>query len=735
MPHSSTKPSAGAKMPPIAKRGTPEPIPRKSVLVIRRLWALGRFATVLGLAHGVAVADEAHDPLTPRLIITASPAGEASRHLPVAHDTITHRDIHSGHALVGLSELMGTVPGLVVNNRHNHAQDLQISSRGFGTRASFGVRGIRLYSDGIPATMPDGQGQLAHLDLASAGRIEVMRGPFSVLYGNAAGGVIALTTEDGRSGQHAQLDVGGGSFGSERIGVKFSGDNGTINHAASLGYFRTDGYRDHSRAQRTQANAKLRLDLDNDATLTLIANALDAPKSLDPMGLTDAQWRSDPRQANPNAARFNTRKSVRQEQLGLVWERPLVSDTQLRIATWGGDRDVVQYQSIPVATQTDPRHPGGVIDLARRFAGSDIRVTHQGDSLESAFGVAFETMDEHRRGYANYFGSTLGVKGALRRDEDNQSQSRDVYAQSRWQLAPQLAPRWQLLAGVRRSEVRFRTDDNFINPGNGDDSGHTRYSATTPALGLTYTVSPALDLYGSWGKGFETPTANELAYQSTSTAGLNTTLDAARSRHHELGLKARIGADARLTLARFEADTTDEIGQISSSGGRGVFGNVGDTTRRGWELALAWRAEQTANGAFAQLAYTQLEASYRDATASGAAPGNALPGAAKNTFYGELGWRHAASGFTAALETRASSRVFANDANTATAPSYEIANLRIGLERTSGAWHSQAFIRIDNLSDTRYIGSVIVNESQQRYFEPSPGRTAWIGASVRLALP
>src|SRR5204863_1963465 len=126
----------------------------------------------------------------------ATRAPQSALEVPASIDRIYGDEIREDRGQVNLSESLGRVPGIVVQNRQNYAQDLQIQSRGFGARSTFGVRGIRLVADGIPATMPDGQGQASTFALGSAERIEVLRGPFSALYGNASGGVIAVDTQD-----------------------------------------------------------------------------------------------------------------------------------------------------------------------------------------------------------------------------------------------------------------------------------------------------------------------------------------------------------------------------------------------------------------------------------------------------------------------------------------------------------------------------------------------------------
>lgn len=670
-----------------------------------------------------------------QITITGARTPQPSFDLPLSIDRIDYNEIQHATAKVDLSEPLVRVPGVVAQNRHNYAQDLQISVRGFGARASFGVRGVRLYADGIPATMPDGQGQTSHFDLGSAAHIEVLRGPFSALYGNSSGGVIALFTESATPGFTLAPSLQVGSYGNRSVGLKAAGDDGTSNYVANATRFRTDGYREHSAAVRDSVNTKLRTVLNTDTTLTLIANAVDMPEIQDPLGLARAQFEADPRSAHPNAVNFNTRKSVRQQQLGLRVEKTLTADDRVEAMIYDGARSVVQYLAIPVAAQTPPTSAGGVIDLARRYSGADIRWVHLAAAgardMQWTAGIGYDNLDEDRRGYENFSGSTLGVRGNLRRDEQNNIHNFDQYVQGQWQPSR----RWLLLAGVRRSEVGVRSRDRYIALGNGDDSGSTRYRASSPVFGSTFKANGSANLYTAYGEGFETPTLNELSYRPGrgSPSGFNFALKPAYSKNYEAGLKAIIGA-VHANFALFHIDTDNEIVVLTNRGGRAVFQNAGATRRNGAEVALAGTF---ANGLGAALAYTRLQAQYAQAFCSGAcdgntqvAAGNRIPGVPRDVLYSEVSWRYPARGFTVAAEGRYTGDIFVDDINSDAAPSYVVANIRATLEQTAGAWRVQEFLRIDNIGNRQYAGSVIVNEGNQRFFEPAPGRTYLVGVSA-----
>lgn len=678
------------------------------------------------------------------IVVTATRVEQPAFDLPVSIDNVTQAQLQDGQLQVNLSESLARVPGIVAQNRQNYAQDLQISSRGFGARSSFGVRGLRLYADGIPATMPDGQGQVSHFDLGSATRVEVMRGPFSSLYGNSAGGVISLFTEDGVPGAAATPGVIFGNHGTQRIGTKFSGDNGTLNYVADISSFRTDGYRDHSAAKRDTVNGKFRWNPDADSKLTLVLNAVDMPDLQDPLGLTRIQFETDPRQAGVNALAYNTRKSVAQEQLGLAYERKVGAGDTVNLMLYRGQRDTTQFQSIPAASQAAATHPGGVIDLVRDYWGVDAHWSHRGEFASAPFmatvGINYDNLDEARKGFRNFLGApaaptATGVMGALRRNEDNRIFNLDQYAQLQWELSE----RWLLLAGLRNSRVKVNSKDKYIAAGNGDDSGSTDFSATTPVLGATWRANPAMNVYASYGRGFETPTMNELSYQPSGATGLNLALKPAKSGNFEIGAKALLGQSVRLNAALFYVKTHNEIVTASNAGGRATFQNVDGTRRKGFELSLD--ADLGHKLAFAG-SYTWLQATYsadfRSCRIAGCTPatsvairsGNRMPGIPAASLYGELSWKHPASGFTGATEVRHVAKVYVDDENSDAAPAYTTASLRFGFEQNSTGWKLKEFLRLDNLTDRKYAGSVIVNEGNSRFFEPAPGRNWLAGISA-----
>jgi iron complex outermembrane receptor protein len=688
-----------------------------------------RFVVLLPCLVLTAYAQSEKPTLLPEVTVSATRVEHDSFDLPVSIDAVGRRVIRQDNPQINLSESLNRVPGVVVQNRQNYAQDLQISSRGFGSRATFGVRGIRLIADGIPATMPDGQGQAASFNLSSAERIEVLRGPFSSLYGNASGGVIQIFTADGPPEPTLSGNVYAGSHHSRKYGLQFGGTRDSFNYLIDASRFEMDGYREHSAARRDHVNGKFKLDAGARGRFTFVVNALDQPETLDPLGLTADQVAQNRRQPGTNALAFNTRKSITQNQAGVVYDLPLSSRDKLEARLYAGDRQVTQYLAIPTFVQAAPTHSGGVVDLDRGYRGAGLRWTRDmtlaNAPLILSAGADYDRMAERRRGFINDF----GVAGALKRDEDDTVSNRDLYAQAEWAIAP----RWNLLAGVRYSRVEFESRDYFIAPGNPDDSGTVDFVRTTPVIGATYRLAPTVNLYANAGKGFETPTFAELAYRPGGATGLNFALKPARSTHYETGVKALLGPASRVNVALFLIDVKDEIVVNASSGGRTVFANAGETRRKGLELLWEGRYARAFEAA---IAYTYLDARFEQPfTSGGAAPvsaGNRLPGVPPYTLYGELVWRHAGSGFHAGLEGRRNGRVYVNDANSEFASSYTVWNIRAGFEQRARNWRFTEFVRVDNVTARRYIGSVIVSEANGRFYEPAPERTFMAGVNAEL---
>jgi iron complex outermembrane receptor protein len=688
------------------------------------------FALALGPAGGVFAQSADNPPLVlDPVTVTATRHAERAFDVPASVDRIDAGAIHDGQPQVNLSETLSRIPGVFAANRQNYAQDLQISSRGFGARAQFGVRGVRLYQDGIPVTMPDGQGQTGSFSLLSASSIEILRGPFSALYGNASGGVISVFTEDPPDVPYVETDVGGGSYGTGVFGVKGGWRSGAVGGVAAASEFVTNGYRDHSWARRDLTNAKLVFDTSPDTRVTLIGNTQFQPETLDPLGLTRAQGGANARGVDPAAILFDTRKTINQMQGGLAVDQRVNDALDLHVDSYGGRRLVRQYLAL---SGTGATSSGGVTDLDRDYGGIGARMVWHASLLTHPLtvtvGTDYDRQHERRKGFVN----NNGDLGDLRRDEDDVVHSTDLYAQAEWEFAA----RWSAMLGIRNSNVRYDSEDHYVTAQNPDDSGSRHFSDTSPVAGIVFHATDDLNAYLSYGEGFETPTFAEIAYRNGGS-GLNFPLEPPRSRATELGVKYRVDQRQWLTAAIFNVDTKNEIVVDSATGGRTVYKNAPGTTRRGAEAE--WDA-RFGYGIRTHVALTYLRARFSDAYTTGSPPvvvpaGNKLPAVPSMQAYGELAWAPANfHGLDTALEVQYVDKLYVNEQNVDAAPAYMVMNARVGFAQTLGAATWSAFVRLNNLLDRSYAGSVIVGDTNGRFFEPAPGRNWFAGLRVDVKL-
>ncbi|MGQ0577685.1 MAG: TonB-dependent receptor family protein [Betaproteobacteria bacterium] len=725
------------------------------------------FCLALSLfAAGAVLAQEGSIQTAP-IVVTPTRVEQSSFDLPVAVNAIDAETIQEARPAVNISETLVRVPGVVVQNRETFAQEQQIIVRGFGARAGFGVRGIKLLADGIPASTPDGQGGTGLFDLGSARSIEVLRGPFSALYGNHSGGVVQIFTEDGPERPTVTPYFSAGSYDTWRAGTKFGGQAGNLNYIANLSHYETDGYRDHSAARKDQFNSKFDVRLNEHSALTLVLNYLNQPDNEDPLGLTAAQVAQNPSQTTPDttagaipgislADRFNTGRNLSNLQTGAVYETAVNDQDRLRFLAYVGRRSNDSYLAVGTDSVTTS---GGVSILDRDFYGLGARWTRNSTLVSRpitvTLGADYDSATDARKGYVN----DNGTATFLKRDEDNTADSAGAYIQTEWLFAEQ----WSASAGLRYTKVDFESADHYVCRGptnvtaptlpvcpgaftsgstaavNPDDSGSVSHDAWTPVAGLVFKATPVLNFYASAGKSFETPTLIELAYRPDGSPGLNFALEPSTSNHYELGTKMFVGTHSLLEAAVFQIDTEKEIVVASNSGGRQAFKNAGDTQRRGAELSVN---AALGYGFTGYVSATYLEANFEESfTSCSGIPcvaftvpaGNRIPAVPRYNVYTDLAWRHLTWGFSTGLEVRWQGGVAVDDLNSEFADSYVVTAIRAQFEQRSGEWRLTEFARVDNLLDEQYIGAVLVNDGNGRFYAPAADRNFTVGMNASYA--
>lgn len=649
------------------------------------------------------------------VVVTGTRIEQNSFDLPMSINSISGETIRDAQQQVHLSETAARIPGVVVNNRNHGAQELSISSRGFGPRSQFGVRGIRLYADGIPLTMPDGQGQTGTFNLDNASNIEFLRGPFSALYGNSSGGVVQLFTKNG--GPETEVSIGAtyGNWGTNRETVTYSGKTGEVDYLLNASRYETNGYRVNSGYKKEMLNAKIGIQLNEDTKLTLIVLDLDQPDVKDPGGLTLAEYKNNMRAARTNAVSRNLHKEISHTQAGVVLDHKITNNDALKVTTYYGTRDNLQFLFDNTASGYD-----------RDFGGVDLRWSHKGEFINKPLnftaGLNFDHMRDDRYRYSGTSVGRIISSSTLTRSEINKAYNFDQYLQGEWQANEKIS----VHAGLRNSRVTFDNTDKMQHAY--DDK--VSHSKTTPVAGIVFKVNPTFNLYANAGKGFETPTFVEQSYNDpTNPTSTNPNLKPSTSQNFEIGAKAFLTDNTLINLALFNVKTEKEI-VVDRSDVVTVYKNAGDTERKGIELSVD---SELGNNVKGYIAYTLLNAEFKDAFGS-VKSGNKIPGTFSNRAYSELSWKHPSSGFFTAIEGIYSSKTYVNDVNTASADSYAIFNWRGGFSQSISNWKFSEFVRVDNITNKDYIVSTRANDTASRFYEPGlPANwTVGVNASYRF---
>ena len=651
------------------------------------------------------------------IVVQAMRMGRPLDRVPAAVTVVNQTEIQLGRQQLGLDEVLNRVPGVFMQNRYNFAQDLRVSIRGFGARSAFGIRGVKILVDGIPETLPDGQGQVDSIDLGSARQIEVLRGPSSSFYGNASGGVISVMSERGPEIPFANLRLTAGEYGAQKFQVKTGGQTERVNYFVSLSDSEVDGYRVHSETENTQLSGRLEFDLGGRGSLLAVANYTDQPVSNDPGGINIAQVEADRRSARDRNLSFNSGEALEQTRIGFVYTLPTGEGSELQVRNYYVSRDF---------NNRLPFGGGGAVVLQRFFAGGGISHTHQGSLAGKpnriVVGLDFDDQDDHRRRFNN----DMGVPGALTLDQDEHVTSTGLFVQDELSIAENV----ELSVGLRFDEVEFDVGDRFLS--NGDDTGVRNLDDVSPMIGLLVNVSPEVTVYGTYSTSFETPTTTEFANPS-GAGGFNPLLVPQSATNLEVGLRGVRGR-TRYELAVFDIEVDDELipYEIPGSPGRDFFANAGRSSRTGLEATLV---SQPTDRIGVTLSYTYSDFTFADFVDDNGRDytGNRIPGTVEQLLFAEIDYRHPA-GWFGALDALYIGDQYANNANTVADAAYTLSNLRLGFDASGGGATFSPFIGINNLFDQRYNSNIRLNAFGGRYFEPGPERNIYAGVAVNFDL-
>ena len=670
---------------------------------------------VLAAASAGAQTPPSNQTPLEEIIVTATLIERSLDNVPAAVTVVGQDDIQLGRQQLALDEALSRVPGLFMQNRYNFAQDLRVSIRGFGARAQFGIRGIKVLVDGIPETLPDGQGSVDSIDLGASSQIEVIRGPSSSLYGNASGGVISVISERGSAEPFAQLRVSAGDYGFQRTQFKTGGDTERLNYLVSLTDSELDGYRAQSAAENTQFTGRFDLDLGKSRDLLTVVNYTDQPVSDDAGGVTAALAASNPKAAWPANVQFDAGEALEQTRLGFVYSTPAGERGTISARNYYAWRDFGNL--LPVQA-------GGIVDLDREFIGGGVNYSYDGFWLDRPnrfiAGVDFDDQDDDRRRYANL----NGVQGALSFDQNEHVTSQGIFLQNELSVSQRV----QVSFGVRFDQVDFEVTDHYFADGF-DDSGSKQFEDTSPMAGLVIDLTERLNLYATYSTAFETPTTTELNKPDTS-GGFNLDLEPQVATNLEIGLRGSVSANQRYEIALFTIEVEDELipFEVPGSPGRNFFENAGKSKRDG--LEFSWianptdRWQTTVSYTYSDFEFTE----FVDATNTDFS-GKTIPGTSENVLFGEVSYT-TPRGWFAAFDAIYIDEQFANNANTVIVDSYTLANLRLGFDADLGDFTLSPFIGVNNVFEETYTSNVRLNAFGGRYYEPGPDRNGYAGVTL-----
>jgi iron complex outermembrane recepter protein len=660
------------------------------------------------------------------LIVTSSRVEKSLLDLPSAITVVGKDDIQLGRQQLGLDESLNRVPGLFSQNRYNFTQDLRISIRGFGARANFGIRGIKVFVDGIPSTLADGQSGVDDVDLGSAERIEVIRGPSSSLYGSSSGGVISLFTEDGTETPFVEAGITIGEYDQHKYQFKVGGQHEKLNYLVNASHLTMDGYRDNSEVEHSLINSKFRYDFDDSSSLTMIVNAADSPTANDAGGITAADIATDPSQAQPRNLASNSGEEFDQQKIGFVYRKTLDEKHQFSLRNYYLWKDFQTF--LPIGTHIRFVADDGVVEFDRFFFGGGGQYTYTdtlfGRPNRFTAGFDIDVQEDDRQRFLN----NAGVKGALSFDQFEKAESYGFYFRNEFAISNTL----ELTVGGRYDMLDMSVDDRFL--ANADQSSKLDFNEFSPTVGLNWTASPTLHLYANYAKSFETPTFTELANPARDT-GFNIDLGgfnnvrAQTADSFEIGAKGNLYDRMYFDVAFYTMQIDDEISNVSTIGSRGVFTNA-DTDRKGLEASMV---VDIFEGLQLTAAYTYSDFEFDNVISNTALEGNDLPGLPENQFFAELAYTHD-SGLYVVWDFLYIDKFFANNANTTINKSSSVANIRAGYRHQMGNWEVSPYIGLNNMFDENYNSNVRVNGFGGRLFEPAPDLNAYGGLTIRYKL-
>ena len=630
---------------------------------------------------------------------------------PMSITVIDQSRIQIGQSKMSIFESLGAVSGVFATNSENFAQDLRISIRGFGARAAFGIRGIKVIVDGIPESIPDGTAKVGNLDVGTMERMEIIKGPSSGLYGNASGGVISIFTEN-PTNPFAEIQTQIGAYGLQRYQFKAGQTVNKLTYFVSASRLTSTGFRDHSALERNFFNGKLMYNFSKNTKLTFLVNHINSPKAQDAGGLTQADIDKNRKQARQQNVNFDASETFKQSRIAFIYDQNINNKHAINARIFYLNRDFLSRQALQL---------NGQISFKRDFAGGGFNYQFTTKKYRLKTGLDLENQQDSRQRYDNL----SGKEGNLKLDQNEEFNNIGVFLLQELNILPQL----KLSLNTRFDDIQLKISDKFLS--DGDQSATQSFQRFSPMVGLSFSPTLSSSIFVNTSTNFETPSLNELSNNPTGLGGFNPDLNPQKSRNYEVGYKGILGKKFRADVSLFYIEVEDEIVpfQLPNQIGRTFFRNAGLSERKGLELGLTYKIVA---GLTTYFNYTYSDFQYKSyQTTAGKFDGNVLPGIPKHNIYGEIRY-FPSMGIYAIAQVRSISKIYADDANTAQNEGYVTVNLKAGYQYKIGNLQIEPFVGVNNLLNEIYNANVQINAAANRYFEPAQGSFLFGGLAVRV---
>lgn len=608
-----------------------------------------------------------------------------------------------------LSEYIESVPGVFISNDNNFAQDSRISIRGFGSRANFGIRGIKLIVDGVPETTPDGQSQIDNLNLEIIEKIEIIKGTSSSLYGNSSAGVIKIQSISEFDKNFTKIGYALGSNNQKKkqafIGVK---SNKTF-YTFLVSQTKGKGYRNFGDFKNSNFNFRIKKNISKDSWLSFNFNMVDSPYSNDPGGLKIEEVNQDRKQARDRNIQYNTSEEINHYKASLNFNKKI--NKKLSFSTYAFISNRNFNGKIPVKN-------GGAIDLKRKYWGIGGNFLFK-TKLKTQIGFDIGNQNDRRKRYNN----DTGIIGEQVLDQNEKFSNLGIYLVNKYNLK-----RLSISSGLRYDMNKIILEDLFFS--DGDSSGNITLNSFNPSLGFNYKLNERSRIFINTSSGFETPTLNEFSSSPIGT-GFNKNLKSQINMGFELGFSIfNTQKKSNIDVVYFRSITNDEILSYEDEKfpNQKFYNNAGKTERNGIEINGFYTLNRTvisssySLGNYVFKEFIENNLNYKD---------NKIPGIPNDVL--TLNIEHKTKNeLFLNLTFKNIGDIYANNSNNIKVDDFNTFNFKIGKEFKLSQSNVYPYLIISNVFDKEYFDNIRINAFGGRYYEPAPKRTIFGGIKVIL---